>query len=66
MANTKTFYEFYENIPNGEKKKIVNQYVYESEQAFGTFYRKLREKTFTRLEKSLIDKICGQEFFWEE
>lgn len=63
-TSTKTFYEFYDNLTDGSKKKILNDYIYTAEQSFGTFYNKKRNKSFSRLEKILIERICGQEFKW--
>lgn len=59
------FKYYYSNLTDKQKSSIRKCFLAASDVSYATFYNKLRNNKFSKLEQSKLDEICELNFSWE-
>lgn len=54
----------YDGLTEEEKAEVRKEFLQASELSYTTFYHKLRNGGFSRLEKNKLEEICNTKFAW--
>lgn len=53
-----TFKDFYNSLPDEEKKEVRNQFLGKSGISYPGFYKKMKDGSFSPLEMEVLASIC--------
>lgn len=59
------FKYYYERLSEDEKISIRDGFLIASGLAYTSFYHKLRNDKFSKLEQSKLEELCNQKFAWQ-
>lgn len=60
-----TFRSYYKSLDDDQKKQLRKKFLDRCGYTYPTFYYKFKNNTFIKLEREVLDELCGKEFLWE-
>ena len=60
--NWSGFRTYYHSLPEAEKRRVRDEFLYEAQLSYPSWYTKMNRGAFKSLEVKLLEKITGKNF----